>query len=47
LPVVIDASAAQFDTVFVSAGKRGLQMELAPSDLVRAASATLAPIAAA
>jgi len=45
VPVVIDASAAAFDTVYVSAGKRGLQVELAPGDLVRAAGATLAPIA--
>ena len=45
LPVVVDASAAGFATVFVSAGKRGLQVELAPDDLVRAAGATLAPIA--
>ena len=29
LPVVVDESAAGFDTVFVSAGKRGLQVELA------------------
>lgn len=46
LTVVIDASAAEFATVFVSAGRRGLQVELAPADLVRAASGTLAAIAA-
>jgi Cys-tRNA(Pro)/Cys-tRNA(Cys) deacylase len=46
LPVVVDASAAGFETVYVSAGKRGLQVELAPADLVSAASARLAPIAA-
>lgn len=45
LPVVIDRSAADFPTVYVSAGRRGLQAELAPDDLVRAASATLARIA--
>jgi Cys-tRNA(Pro)/Cys-tRNA(Cys) deacylase len=45
LPVVVDASASTFDTVYVSAGKRGLQVELAPADLVRAAGATLAAIA--
>jgi len=45
LPLVIDSSVAGFETVFVSAGKRGLQVELAPEDLVRAAAATLAPIA--
>ena len=46
LPVVVDASAERFDTVYVSAGKRGLQVQLAPADLVRATAATLAPIAA-
>ena len=47
LKVVVDASAAEFETVYVSAGKRGLQVQLAPADLVRAADAVLAPIAAA
>lgn len=46
LKVVVDASAAEFETVYVSAGKRGLQVQLAPADLVRAADAVLAPIAA-
>lgn len=46
LPVVVDTSAQRFGTVFVSAGKRGLQVELAPDDLVRAANARFAPIAA-
>ncbi len=45
LPVVIDESASRYPTVFVSAGKRGLQVELAPSDLARLTSAVLAPIA--
>jgi len=45
LPTVVDESAAQFERVLVSAGRRGLQVELAPDDLVRAASARLAPIA--
>jgi Cys-tRNA(Pro)/Cys-tRNA(Cys) deacylase len=44
LPVVIDASALQFGTVLVSGGRRGLEIELAPADLVRAAGATVAPI---
>jgi Cys-tRNA(Pro)/Cys-tRNA(Cys) deacylase len=45
LPVVIDSTAPQFATVFVSAGKRGLQVELAPADLVDLTSAKVAPIA--
>jgi Cys-tRNA(Pro)/Cys-tRNA(Cys) deacylase len=44
LPVIVDNSALDFETVFVSAGQRGLQVELAPADLVRVAVATLAPI---
>ena len=45
LPVVVDASALDWPTVFVSAGRRGLQLELAPADLVRVAAARTAPIA--
>ena len=44
LPVVIDATALEFATVFCSGGRRGLEIELAPGDLVRAANATVAPI---
>jgi Cys-tRNA(Pro)/Cys-tRNA(Cys) deacylase len=46
LPVVVDSSAELFETVYVSAGKRGLQVQLAPADLVRLAGATTARIAA-
>ncbi len=46
LTTIIDASAGDFPTVFVSAGRRGLQMELAPADLARACRASLASIAA-
>jgi Cys-tRNA(Pro)/Cys-tRNA(Cys) deacylase len=46
LPVVIDATAAAFPSVYVSAGKRGLQVELAPHDLARLTGAAYAPITA-
>lgn len=45
LPTVIDASALDGETMYVSAGKRGLQLKLAPADLVRLTGAKLAPIA--
>ena len=45
LKVVVDVSAQLFETVYVSAGKRGLQVQLAPADLVRAAGGSFAPIA--
>ncbi len=44
LPVFLDASALGFPTVFCSGGRRGLEIELAPADLVRAANATVARI---
>jgi Cys-tRNA(Pro)/Cys-tRNA(Cys) deacylase len=47
LPVVIDSSALRYATVFCSGGRRGLEIELAPADLVRATGATVAGIAAA
>jgi Cys-tRNA(Pro)/Cys-tRNA(Cys) deacylase len=45
LPVFIDESLSRHETVFISAGRRGLQLELAPADLVRLTKATLAPLA--
>jgi Cys-tRNA(Pro)/Cys-tRNA(Cys) deacylase len=45
LPTVVDEAALGFDTVLVSAGRRGLQVELAPADLVRLTDAVVAPIA--
>jgi Cys-tRNA(Pro)/Cys-tRNA(Cys) deacylase len=44
LTTVVDASATGWPTVFVSAGRRGLQVELDPADLVSLTAATLAPI---
>ncbi len=44
LPVLLDASAMAYATVFCSGGRRGLEIELAPADLVRAADATVASI---
>jgi Cys-tRNA(Pro)/Cys-tRNA(Cys) deacylase len=44
LRTVLDAEAFTWPTVFVSAGRRGVQVELAPSDLVSLTSATIAAI---
>ncbi|MDQ0379315.1 Cys-tRNA(Pro) deacylase [Amycolatopsis thermophila] len=46
LPVVIDATAEKFETIYCSAGRRGLEVELAPADLIRLTGATVAPIRA-
>lgn len=45
LPTVVDASALTLPTMYVSAGKRGLQVELAPAELVRLTEASTASIA--
>lgn len=34
LPVVLDASALEHETIVVNAGRRGLQLELAPADVL-------------
>jgi Cys-tRNA(Pro)/Cys-tRNA(Cys) deacylase len=47
LPTVIDDSAQRLDLMYVSAGRRGLQVSLAPADLIRLTSAIVAPIRAA
>jgi len=44
-PTVLDETAELWDSVFVSGGRRGLDLELAPADLVRATGAILADIA--
>ena len=45
LPTVVDESAELFDVVYVSGGRRGLDLGLSPTDLVRVTSATVADIA--
>lgn len=44
LPTAVDASALEHGTVLVSAGRRGLDVELAPADLVRLTAAVPAPL---
>ncbi len=44
LPTIVDESALGFATVLVSAGRRGLQVELPPADLVRLTRARTAAI---
>jgi Cys-tRNA(Pro)/Cys-tRNA(Cys) deacylase len=43
---VLDETAELWDTVFVSGGRRGFDLELSPADLIRATSAVIADIAA-
>jgi Cys-tRNA(Pro)/Cys-tRNA(Cys) deacylase len=45
LRTVLDASAEDLPTLFCSAGRRGLEVELAPADLARLTGAAFAPIA--
>lgn len=45
LATVIDASAMELERVYVSGGRRGLDIELAPADLRALCQATVAPIA--
>jgi Cys-tRNA(Pro)/Cys-tRNA(Cys) deacylase len=44
--VFVDVSVDGYETVFVSAGRRGLQVELAPADLVSLTSATRTELSA-
>ncbi len=45
LPTVLDASAEGFDTIYISAGRRGLEIELTPDALRRLCAAESAAIA--
>jgi len=45
LPTVVDSSAESLDTIYVSAGRRGLEVALPPADLVRLTGARFAAIA--
>jgi Cys-tRNA(Pro)/Cys-tRNA(Cys) deacylase len=45
LPTVVDESLTDHGTVFVSGGRRGIQVEIAPEDLMRLTGAARAPIA--
>ncbi len=44
LKTFIDVSARRFDTLFVSAGRRGLEIELAPDDLAALTGASFVPL---
>jgi Cys-tRNA(Pro)/Cys-tRNA(Cys) deacylase len=46
LPTVVDDSACAFETICVSAGRRGLEIELGPADLLALTGGKVLPIAA-
>lgn len=46
-PTVVDESALAFPTIYVSAGRRGLDLEVAPADLVRLTDGQVSPVATA
>ncbi|MCU1365739.1 MAG: transcriptional regulator [Ilumatobacteraceae bacterium] len=44
LPTAIDETCELYDTIFVSGGRRGLDIEIAPADLIAVLHAVVAPI---
>lgn len=40
-PTYLHSTAGNFDTIFISAGVRGLQIEISPSDLIRLTGAVI------
>lgn len=44
LKTIVDSSASHHPTIYVSAGRRGLEIELSPTDLVKLVNGTLAEI---
>ena len=44
LATVIDSSAENFETIYVSGGRRGLEISIAPTDLMHALNALMAHI---
>ena len=44
-PTFFHTTALDFDTIYVSAGVRGLQIEISPADLIRFVGASVAPVA--
>lgn len=45
LPTVLDETAILFESILVSGGRRGFDLELAPDDLLRVTAGSYAPIA--
>ena len=46
LPTFVDETIEILDLVYVSAGRRGVEIELVPADLISVLDATVAPLAA-
>ena len=44
MPVYIDETVTEFETVFASGGQRGIQIEVRPADLIDHLGAELAPL---